>query len=134
MISPGSANAATSCRGSLIESKPLKKGSTKYGSLDVYYDASKRKNCAKTVNATHVGRYVSVLILRCKAGTGTTADNCNERDEPNDTNYDEGWNYSQYAGPVWTDGVSSGLCILAIGAIQVKDRDYIFAEIGGHCG
>jgi hypothetical protein len=133
LAAPSAASAATSCSGSLIDSAPIRAGGHTYGTLDVYYNSSTGKNCAKATNATGVRRSMSVWVFRCKDGTGTTVANCKDLDGPvQGVNYDSG-DYISYAGPVNTKGSSAGLCIRAGASMSLASSDAT-AAIGGHCG
>jgi hypothetical protein len=130
------ADAATgSCRGSLIESRNLNVGGKKVGELDVYYDGSTGKNCARM---NHAGSTWGKK-LRTRAWIGI----CSERTPGNKTcHYDPATDdvdlgdYSYYAGPVTTKVSAAGRCIAASGYLWIGGTRYAVATNPwvGHCG
>jgi hypothetical protein len=136
LAAPASAAVSGDCDGRLIDTADIRAGGTSYGTLRLYYNASARTNCAKAVKAERlVGprHQMSVWVIRCREGTGTTVNNCDPLDQPSQNiNYDSG-RYTTYAGPVHNKGFSDGLC-LRVGALMEVGSALPDAAIGGHCG
>jgi hypothetical protein len=130
------AGAATgNCAGSLIESRNLNVGGKKVGELDVYYDRSTGKNCARM---NHAGEtWGKRLTTRVWIGI------CSET-EPNDEvcHYDPATDavdqgaYRYYAGPATTKVSAAGRCIAASGYLWIDGRRYAARTKPwvGHCG
>jgi hypothetical protein len=130
------AGAATgNCPGSLIESRNLNVGGKKVGELDVYYDSSTGKNCARM---NHAGStWGKKLLTRVWVGI------CSET-EPNDEvcHYDAATDgvdkgeYRYYAGPASTKVSAAGRCIAASGYIWIDGKRYATRTKPwvGHCG
>ena len=124
------ASAATGpCSGVLVSRTDVTLDGRSYGTLDVYYDSAKKKNCARTVNGTGVETHMSVFISVCWGSLPCSRD---DLDNPNSTNFDSG-DYTYYAGPVYTRTESDGRCIHAFGVIDVGSRS-ASAVKNGHCG
>ena len=128
------AAAATACTGRHIDSESIRDTAGKvYGTLDLYYDSSTRRNCAKAINGTGHRHTMIVQITPCRRGTGATTYSCLATELfVQGKNMDEG-NYISYAGPVNTIGPSAGLCIEASAAIYVGLPIEPYAIIPGHC-
>lgn len=126
----------TSSLGTLIETDPIKAGSTTLGALNVYYNSANGYNCAETTSATAtygVSKYMQAALITCTQTS--TSSTCTPRSENDGPYYasDEG-SYSYYAGPVGVNG--SGHCIMAFGEIDWKGGDYTVNTHGGgasHC-
>lgn len=125
---------ATACSGSLIESRNLVYGTTKIGELDVYYNSSTGRNCAKMNHAgptwghalpTYV--YISVCYETVAGGK------CTQIPGSQDDDYGT---YAYYAGPVDTQTSSRGRCIAATGYITYAgyNRWVPISPYPGHCG
>lgn len=122
-----SASAASSCGGSLIDSRNLVVHGSKVGELDVYYSRASGRNCAKMLHAGRTwGKRRSTMVvlkrLQRWAGPGwmTSA-----------TRLDVG-NYRYYAGPVSV--AARGHCIEAEGMITVGGVSRWISTGIGHCG
>jgi hypothetical protein len=126
----------SSSLGTLIETDPIKAGSTTLGYLNVYYNGSNGYNCAETTSATATygtSKYMQAALITCTQTSPSST--CTPRSENNGPYYasDEG-SYSYYAGPVGVNG--SGHCIMAFGEIDWKGGDYTINTHGGgasHC-
>src|ERR1700759_4472483 len=55
------AASGSSCPGNLIQSVPVKSGSSTFGSLDVYFDSSTGSNWAMTVATGNVSGHASFI-------------------------------------------------------------------------
>jgi hypothetical protein len=136
LTGPAPAGAATGpCPGVLIESRDLNVGGKKVGELDVYYDRSTGKNCARM---NHAGStWGKPLLTRVWIGI------CSET-EPNDdvchydTNTDavDKGTYKYYAGPAITKVSAAGRCIAASGYLWIDGKRYSARTRPwvGHCG
>jgi hypothetical protein len=124
----------TSSLGSLIESDPIKSGSTTLGYLNVYYNSANGYNCAETTSASAtygVSKFTSVWIYTCtQTSPGST---CTARSEYAPYMAVDQGNYSYYAGPVGVNG--SGHCIYAWGEIDWTGGEAHDVDTGGasHC-
>ncbi len=135
---PSAAAAAlpASCTGTLIDSKPIKEGSTSYGTLWVYYNASTQRNCAKATKFdTSKQQQFTVWIFRCPEPDATTPQSCATNEEAvQGRNLDSG-PYWSYAGAVTTLGNSSRICIYAGAELELqRAARYARADLVGHCG
>jgi hypothetical protein len=130
------AGAATgNCAGSLIESRNLVVGGKKVGELDVYYNRSTGKNCARM---NHAGStWGKKLKTRVWIGI------CSEREPTNGTcHYDPNTDavdlgmYRYYAGPATTKVSARGRCIAASGYLWIGGTRYAVGTRPwvGHCG
>jgi hypothetical protein len=127
--------AAGNCPGSLIESRNLNVGGKKVGELDVYYDSSTGRNCARM---NHAGSTWGKK-LKTRAWIGI----CSERTPGNKTcHYDPATDdvdvgsYSYYAGPVTTKTSAAGRCIAASGYLWINGTRYAVGTDPwvGRCG
>ncbi len=127
--------ASGSCPGSLIESRNMNVGGSKVGELDVYYDGSTGRNCARM---NHAGStWGQPLLTRVWIGI------CSETAPGNGTcHYDPSTDavdkdtYAYDAGPVTTKASARGHCIAASGYLWINGTRH---DIGtdpwvGHCG
>jgi hypothetical protein len=121
--------AAATCSGSEIDRKTVKSSSgTPWADLIVYYSSSSQKNCALLTNRTSSARSMSVMISRCRKGTGGSGQTfCTPIESVSDSG-----TFSSYAGPVITPP-AEGYCILVEGYIKVGSVEK-YPEIQGHCG
>lgn len=98
---PGTAQAA-GCSGTLIEHRAIRgdKTGTLFGYLDVYYDASTGRNCARTVSSSRTwgaAKRMFVGLYKCEqTSPGRCSVVARAEDQPG---YTYGW-YRYYAGPV----------------------------------
>jgi hypothetical protein len=129
------ADAASGCAGSLIESQGLKVGGKKVGELDVYYNKATGKNCAKM---THAG---STWGKRLK--TRVWVGICSERKPGGKvchynaaTDAVDVGNYAYYAGPATTKASAKGRCIAASGYLWIGGKRHTVSTHPwvGHCG
>jgi hypothetical protein len=130
----GPAALATACSGTLIESRNLMYGTTKIGELDVYYNSSTSRNCARMNHAGPTGGKYSntyVFIAVCYENVG--GGNCTSVPGSGD---DDFGSYAYYAGPVTTQASSRGRCIVATGYITYAgyNRWVQISPYPGHCG
>jgi len=109
--SPAAAGDSGACPGNLVLHKLLTYSGNTIGELDIYWDASTQKNCAKMNHGGPtwgVARETWAYIAKCQATTPTGT--CYVMND----DYDQG-SYSYYAGPV---KVTAGThCIQANGWI-----------------
>jgi hypothetical protein len=133
---PAPAGAATgNCPGTLIESRNLNVGGKKIGELDVYYDRSTGKNCARmnhagsTWNKPHRTRAWIGICSETRPGGGVC-----HYDRSTDAVDDD--TYRFYAGPVTTKVSAAGKCIAASGYLWIggKRHDVYTTPWPGHCG
>jgi hypothetical protein len=127
--------ASGSCAGSLVESRNLNVGGKKVGELNVYYDRSTGKNCARM---NHAGdTWGKALMTRVWIGI------CSETKPSNgvcryDTNTDavDKGKYRYYAGPATTKVSAAGKCIAASGYLWIGGTRYAVGTKPwvGHCG
>ncbi|GAA1940473.1 hypothetical protein [Kitasatospora viridis] len=130
----GSAQAATGCSGTLIDTYPAYNGGTVWANVYLYYDSSTGDNCAVT-QSTSAGGYgvskpMNVYLTRCNE---TTQSNTCTTSSVNQTVHDAG-NYAYYAGPVSIN--AAGHCILVSGE-ETYDGVTVSADshpIASHCG
>jgi hypothetical protein len=93
-------------------------GSAIWGNVELYWDSSTGRNCAKTV-ATSAGyygtaSYKSVILYRCVAGTkaGSSCQTDSQVADPGSTSV----HYTYYAGPVSL--AAAGRCIAVTGEVD----------------
>jgi hypothetical protein len=133
--SPQASAASGSCAGSLIESRNMNVGGKKVGELDVYYNRSTGRNCARM---NHAGStWGKKLMTRAWIGI------CSERRpgakvchyDPDTDAVDKG-RYSYYAGPVTTKASARGRCIAASGYLWINGTRHTVSTQPwvGHCG
>lgn len=110
--------SAASCSGSQIEHLAEVDSGTNYGYLDVYWNSSTGKNCARN-NKTHfygtpsfTYAYISVCSETVEGGRCTRT--AYQQDPPNGSTP---W-FSYYAGPVSVSAVNH--CIFAFGETSVS--------------
>lgn len=122
------AASGSSCPGNLIQSIPVKSGSSTFGSLDIYFDSSTGNNCAKTTatgSASGNATFIDVCLTRCKetsSGPNCTVDSI--QCDPGAFHF--------FAGPVFEH--APGQCISANGDI-VFNGVQAFGDLPGasHC-
>lgn len=129
---------AAGCSGSLIEHRAIRGDKTGhlFGYLDVYYNSSTGRNCAKAVSSSRtwgVRKPMYVGLYKCKQ---TSAGRCSVVAKAEDApNFTYGY-YRYYAGPVSL--YARGHCIAARGDIQFKgEHGAAFTPHypgGSHCG
>lgn len=120
LASTSSAQAAGTCPGGLIAHQPLTAG---LGWLDVYYDGTTGRNCARVVSSAGtwgVPKVMSVELVRCSSTKPS------QRCGTYDTSRDRG-TYKYYAGPVSIS--ARGHCILAYGYVQTSSSSG-YAQLG----
>jgi hypothetical protein len=127
--------ASGNCAGSLVESRNLNVAGEKVGELDVYYDSSTGKNCARM---NHAGStWGKPLMTRVWIGicSETTPGNKTCHYDPNTDAVDKDV-YSYYAGPATTKTSARGRCIAASGYLWIDGTRYAVGTDPwvGHCG
>ena len=133
--SPPAGAASGQCAGSLIESRNLNVGGKKVGELNVYYNRSTGKNCARM---NHAGStWGKKLMTRVWIGI------CSEKTPGDKTCHyapdadavDKG-RYRCYAGPVTTKASAAGRCIAASGYLWIGGKRHAVGTKPwvGHCG
>ena len=132
---PGTASAATSCSGNLIDRKVVNYGGAPIAELAVYYDSSTGQNCARMnhLGVTYNRSYrTTVFIVACTERTPGPV--CHYYGAP-DT---QDGNYALYAGPVHV--TARGRCIHAAGDIYyptsapTNKRHVETSPPASHCG
>jgi hypothetical protein len=115
LASPAS-GATGSCPGSRIEHVPVKVGTTVLSYLNVYYDSSTGKNCARNDKTSVMAgnpSYTYVVLQRCSQTVpGSSCTVTAEQEDPALGAWDT-W-YVSYAGPVTVS--AAGHCIHAMAA------------------
>ena len=110
-----------SCKGTLVESQPMKgdKGK-KIGELDVYYDSATGKNCAKLNHAGRTwGKRLKTRVWIGICSETTPNDHTCHYDPKTDSRQVGPFKY--FAGPVTTKKSAAGHCITATGDIWTKN-------------
>jgi hypothetical protein len=133
--SPPADAASGNCAGSLVESRNLNVDGKKVGELNVYYNRSTGRNCARM---NHAGdTWGKALITRVWIGI------CSETKPSNGTcHYDattdavDKGKYRYYAGPATTKASAAGRCIAASGYLWIDGKRYAVGTKPwvGHCG
>lgn len=115
-LSAPAQGATGPCPGSRIEHVPVKVGTTVLSYLNVYYDASTGKNCArndKTGVMAGSPSYTYVLLQRCSQTVqGSSCTVTAEQEDPALGDWDT-W-YVSYSGPVFVSAANH--CIHAMAA------------------
>jgi hypothetical protein len=134
---PSTAQAA-GCSGALIEHRPIRGDRTGnlFGYLDVYYNSSTGRNCARTVSSARtwgVAKPMYVGLYKCSQ---TRRGGCTVVAKAEDkANFTYG-SYAYYAGP--RSLYAAGHCIAARGDIQFRgEHGAAFTPNypgGSHCG
>ncbi len=132
LAATGTAHAAgTACGGNLVGHKNVYANGAKVGELQVYWNASKGKNCARFMHAGPTWgqpRLTGVSLGLCRNRQDRL---CNHPDnDPNadrvpgrSFSFDLRENYRFQAGPVETDRSNVGKCMRAAGYIRVNGVD-----------
>jgi hypothetical protein len=139
LLGGGSGTAeAAGCSGTLIEHRAIRgdKTGNLFGYLDVYYNGSTGRNCARTVSSSRtwgVRKPMFVGLYKCSQ---TSPGRCSVVSKAEDgPNYTYG-SYQYYAGPVSL--YAKGHCIAARGDIIYKGEhgDAFTPNYpgGSHCG
>ncbi|MEU9865645.1 hypothetical protein AB0D99_32725 [Streptomyces sp. NPDC047971] len=128
---PAASAGGYGCAGGQIATYPVKYGSTTYGNIYVYYDASTGKNCAVNVATTAGGygkdKYMQVEITRCSETSPSST--CHVEDE----DYEGYYPFKYYAGPV--EIYASNKCINVSGEIKYNGNTATGTNYGAdHCG
>ncbi|WP_326608898.1 hypothetical protein OG949_00515 [Streptomyces scopuliridis] len=135
LLSPsaGAATAAYGCGGSLIDSYPMKRGSSTWGYVYLYYStASNGTNCAVAVDTrfgTGTTKYMAISINRCVAGA-QPGSWCNT----DALDHDEG-EFTTYAGPAKVTGTAAR-CVRFVGAMYNPAHTELarYEAWAVHCG
>ncbi|MFE5485709.1 hypothetical protein [Streptomyces sp. NPDC056527] len=119
------------CAGSQIATYPVKYGSTTYGNIHVYYDASTGNNCAVNVATTAGGygkdKYMQVDISRCSETSPSAT--CHVEDQ----DYEGYYPFKYYAGPVVI--YANNKCINVSAEIKYNGNTATGTNYGAdHCG
>ncbi|WP_345018125.1 hypothetical protein [Actinomadura keratinilytica] len=112
---PPAAQAAANCTGRLIHRWPLRLANTKIGELVLYWDGSRKTNCARMDHAgptRGVRLRTAVWLAACRERRGTTC-----TPVAGSPKADDGV-YASYAGPVTVRG--AGRCVHAAGDIYYR--------------
>ncbi|GHO45910.1 hypothetical protein [Ktedonospora formicarum] len=131
-LNPAGTNSShCSSVGKLVDSYPIKSGSTKIAELDLYYNSSTGYNCVYTRSvgsAYGKTKFMRVSISVCsetKPGS-----KCHARSGSQYFAEDAG-NFKYYAGPVGVNG--RGHCILAYGYVN-PSHSIFSTPNASHCG
>jgi hypothetical protein len=116
------------CGGNLIAHRPITMpNGTRIGELQLYYNPSNGRNCARTVKggpAWGVPSITAVSLARCR--------NRSDRECGIDLRFDVQPYYRHFAGPVRVPARNS--CIRAAGYIDFRGGRHWANTIYGHCG
>ncbi|MFE3450620.1 hypothetical protein ACFXJ8_16975 [Nonomuraea sp. NPDC059194] len=121
---------AASCSGSQIDTIAVKRGSSTYGSLKLYYNSSTGNNCARLDRVVDYGTKSGMILSLYACAKGQTQSQCFQNYRGLDQDSGQ---FGQYAGPVSVYG--KGRCILV--QAGVADRNHNWANYTSpvfHCG